>query len=507
MYSYVIIDDEKLIRLGLISRVNEIETEKFTCVGQAANGAEGLQLIEEVNPDIVITDMKMTKMDGIEFLQRLSEERPGIPVIVISGYKAFDYMSQAIEQGVVGYVLKPFSTEEIEKQLLKAVTKLEQQRKVAQMQEKVDDLELQMEGKEILQLILKPWQIVKESENPNFTNQWHILISICTNKPEFMNVLRKSADAGFGDAISLCLEDPTDFGQYFVLCSGEKEQIQNVLHNMDFFLDRMKLKTFGYKFFAAIGQPIFGFENLNSSYQKNEKMTRDIYLNKDYQVFFEENYSYDRKTIVTEEDLKDAMLAMKHNKERKAKSFDSLFSRFDIEKYTLRDIGYAVKKILARVDAWALQNQVETDDIMSVFYRRYRYQTNLEKMEKEIMGYINLIAMSIERKNGSEEYVYENMTDYIRNHYDEKITLQTLAEQFFVSPTWCSNILKERMNKSLPVYLTELRIARAKELLDDTDLSVDQISGEVGYPNSKYFFRTFKQMTTFTPIEYRNRRK
>ena len=61
----------------------------------------------------------MAKMDGVEFLQRLQQEQPGIPVIVISGYKAFDYMNQAIEHGVVGYVLKPFSSEELEKQLLK----------------------------------------------------------------------------------------------------------------------------------------------------------------------------------------------------------------------------------------------------------------------------------------------------------------------------------------------------------------------------------------------------
>ena len=115
--------------------------------------------------------------------------------------------------------------------------------------------------------------------------------------------------------------------------------------------------------------------------------------------------------------------------------------------------------------------------------------------------------MSVERKNGSSEYIYESMIKYIDGHYDEKITLQTLAEQFYVSAAWCSNILKLKTNKSLPVYLTEIRISRAKELLDDTDMSVDQISREVGYPNPKYFFRTFKQMTTFTPIEYRNRRK
>lgn len=507
MYTYVIIDDEKLIRWGLISKVGEIESEIFECIGQASNGAEGLEVIGEVNPDIVITDMKMARMDGVEFLQKLSEIKPGIPVIVISGYKAFDYMNQAIEQGVIGYVLKPFSTKEIEKQLLKAVSRIEQQRNVAKMQEKVDTIERQTEGKEILQFITKPWQEENKIAGRDFSDQWHILVNICTNKPEFMNILWKCVNESMGESISLCLDDPADPGQYFMLCSGTQTEILNSKKNVENLLDKLKLKARGYKLFVSIGKEIYGLTDLNKLYQKNEKMMRDVFLTRNFQVFNEDTYSYTRKDIYTDDNLRDVMVALKYNKEKKDLILKKFFQGFNIEKHTLRDIGFAVKMLLSRVDDWALQNQIETDDIMGVFYKRYRCQSNLEKMEKEVSGYINLITMSVERKNGSSEYIYESMIKYIDGHYDEKITLQTLAEQFYVSAAWCSNILKLKTNKSLPVYLTEIRISRAKELLDDTDMSVDQISREVGYPNPKYFFRTFKQMTTFTPIEYRNRRK
>ncbi len=234
---------------------------------------------------------------------------------------------------------------------------------------------------------------------------------------------------------------------------------------------------------------------------------RDVYLNRNCRIFYEESYRYNKKNIFSEDDYKDIMVALKYGKEGKARALNSFFGSLSVEKYSLRDMGHAVRKLLARVDDWALQNQVETDDIMGVFYRRYRFQSNLEKMQKEISGYINLIAMSIERKSCGDDYVYENMIRYIQEHYDEKITLQVLADHFYVSSVWCSNILRERMNKSLPTYLTDIRIARAKELLDDTEMSVEKISREIGYPNPKYFFRMFKQMTTFTPIEYRNRRK
>ena len=109
MYTYVIIDDEAIIRKGLISRISSITSEEYRCVGEAANGIQGLSLIKENKPDIIITDMKMGRMGGEELLQRLSSVAPDIPVIVISGYKNFDYVKTAIEKNAVGYLLKPFS--------------------------------------------------------------------------------------------------------------------------------------------------------------------------------------------------------------------------------------------------------------------------------------------------------------------------------------------------------------------------------------------------------------
>ena len=128
MYRYIIVDDEVLIRKGLISKIKDITSIQIACAGEAANGIEGLALIEAEDPDIIITDMKMTKMDGMEFLEKIAERYPDKPIIVISGYKAFDYVSKAIEKKAVGYVLKPFSTEEIEKQLAKAIAQIEQQK-------------------------------------------------------------------------------------------------------------------------------------------------------------------------------------------------------------------------------------------------------------------------------------------------------------------------------------------------------------------------------------------
>ena len=86
---------------------------------------------------------------------------------------------------------------------------------------------------------------------------------------------------------------------------------------------------------------------------------------------------------------------------------------------------------------------MDTDDIMAVFYQRYHFLDNLEKIEKEISGYVNLISLSIRRKSYGSEYLYERMYQYIQENYYKKITLQTTADLFYVSAAQCSSILKE----------------------------------------------------------------
>ena len=91
MYSYVIIDDEELIRKGTVKKL-EILKDQVQCIGEAANGKSGIQLIEQLHPDFVILDMQMPEMDGMELLPYLAEHYPDLQLIVISGYRDFDYI-------------------------------------------------------------------------------------------------------------------------------------------------------------------------------------------------------------------------------------------------------------------------------------------------------------------------------------------------------------------------------------------------------------------------------
>lgn len=154
MYSYIVIDDEVIIRKGLIKKISDIEGSRYECVGEAENGLKGLELVKEKNPDIIITDMKMNKMDGVQFLETLRDSRLEQPVIVISSFKDFEYMHKAIESRVIGYVLKPFSSEEIGRQLQKAVEEIESRSQIETIEAKMHLLDLEDKNRGLQDLIM-----------------------------------------------------------------------------------------------------------------------------------------------------------------------------------------------------------------------------------------------------------------------------------------------------------------------------------------------------------------
>ena len=124
MYTYIVIDDESLIRKGTIKKLQPME-DRITCIGEADNGKAGIELIQEVHPDIVILDMQMPIMGGKELLPYLAENYPDMPLIVISGYRDFDYVKQAISAAAIDYILKPFSKEAIQDCISRAIERLE----------------------------------------------------------------------------------------------------------------------------------------------------------------------------------------------------------------------------------------------------------------------------------------------------------------------------------------------------------------------------------------------
>ena len=509
MYLYIIVDDEAIIRKGLISKIGDITSMDISCVGEAADGVEGLKLIEEVNPDIIITDMKMRKMDGMEFLDRVSEKYPDKPIIVISAHKAFSYVNKAIEKRAVGYVLKPFSTEEIEKQLLSAIQQIEQQKNLLRLTEKVATYEQKKEQDILFEVILEPWNESMEEKliEKNFsTKDFYLLISVNTLAPGCASRIEQICSEYLQQIPYIVLDNPVNKSQCFLLMSVKEESLVNKMtvkaEHISLHLQRALV---GFSIYLCISEVFQGMWKLNRCYASNDKMLRKTHLGDKGRILHAEDISKSETAIYNDEYLKHIFIKLKYHKETAAEVLHDFFNGISIQKHTLGDIGAVCEKIIGMVNNYAVQRGVGTDDIMEVFYRRYLFCESIEKMQKEISGYITLILNSIEMQENKQENLLGLMEKYIKNNYHNKLTLQNLSEELFLTPEYCSKLLKSQLNKSFNEYISEIRIDKARELLRETNLSVENISDEIGYSNPKYFFKIFKKLTHYSPMEYRNK--
>ena len=125
MYTYIVADDEIIVRKGTIAKLDALSDE-LVCAGEAGNGLQALDLLAEKRPDILITDMYMPEMNGLALLRTVSEKWPDVQIIVISGYKDFEYARQALSARAVDYLLKPFCREDIQRAAMRAMEKLEE---------------------------------------------------------------------------------------------------------------------------------------------------------------------------------------------------------------------------------------------------------------------------------------------------------------------------------------------------------------------------------------------
>lgn len=507
-YRYIVVDDEILIRKGLISKIEEFSSLSAECAGEAANGLEGLRLIEEVDPDIIITDMKMKKMDGVEFLERVGEQYADKPIIVISGYKAFDYISKAIEKRAVGYVLKPFSTEEIGKQMLKAAEQIEKQKKLILLEEKAEYLEQKKSHEVLINVISEPWidgmeeELLAKGYDPE---EYCLLVSIYTQYKQFEQKAKEICGKYLNDIKYEIIPKNSGYALSFLLLHCKNERLVEKMEMKAVHIAGVLKKDIPPKIFICIDKPIRGYGGLHGSFLNNEKLVRSIRL-ADKSVLIRESKEKN-EDIWDSEQIQDIFLKMKCNHGQARLHMENYFNKMDIEEHTFEQIGAACEYMLQKVNRYALQLGVDIDDIMGVFYKRYLFCEDLEKMKNEISGYVALIFNSIRMKTPDEELLFLSIRDYIKSNYHKKLTLSSIASNFYVSNVYCSNLLKEKLNKSFNEYVSELRIEKAKQLLRDTKISAEGISEEIGYLNPKYFYKVFKKTTGKTPIEFREKEK
>ncbi len=499
MIKLVIVDDESSTIRGIKRMINRQQTG-FVVVGEAMNGLEGIRTALDILPDVIITDIRMPKLNGIEMMKQIKDKLPDTKFVVLSGYGEFNYAQEAIKVGAIDYLLKPISSKNFYPLLDKIKSIIDTEKN------NIKELSRIQAEKELQNLLftgeIGTNEIIIKNKKYNIeiiTLEREILDN---NSKLFVETLEKRIELKKGILhlidknkilILVCDEALNDIVEFnFIILNDAKKVNANIKINgiksscrtnniqamyekllefeqLNFYFDdRCGVRYFEGKELTNINIELLGnlleVDTIVDLVQKND-VDKVIELFKKVILFFEINR-------VKVNDVKLYIYDVTRNVVDKLLVYDMILE------YQLIAMDKDIQKILI------VENKKDLEDLLLNIF-------NKTKNSKE------------DNLDISKKKVVSDIKKYIRKNFDKDIGLNDVADFINLNPKYVSDLFKKEAGINYVNYLRKIRIIHSKELLEHSNLKIYEISTKVGYKTSKHFIRVFKNETGFTPNEYR----
>lgn len=519
MYTYLIIDDEALIRKGTIKKISPMSD--VSCIGEAGNGKEGLRLVEELSPDFVILDMQMPEMDGMELLPLLAERHPDLPLIVISGYRDFDYIKQAISANAIEYILKPFSREDIQKCIQKVLDRLEQRERLKHSilnseQEKEEAhyaLDMQMLRDLIMGYHKGSAKLTSKKLNFINSNLNLILLTLCFSRAISERTMRDwLGTTEFGSfVIYLSSTDHSTLGFLILfLPAGMAQPVGNVTRDI---LNELRVWLEGQdiRMAAGISQVHTDLSELPEVYAETSQALNQRPICAGGNEHQDDYYYYHGDASpkpLTWSRTEEFLYLMDSGKEREVSALvGELFNYYQsLPHCTLADAKYHCylltencRQILSSYLDVA-SDRKSTGSIQNIVNHIFSLE---ELREYHVRLFANLAAAIHPYTVYAVDDLIEKIQIYIRRNYQKNLTQELISSIFSINRSYFSTLFKAQTGEKFVDYLNKVRIRKSEELLTSTNYKMYQIARAIGYDNVKYYFRVFKKYNGMTPEQFR----
>ncbi|MCD7837057.1 MAG: helix-turn-helix domain-containing protein, partial [Lachnospiraceae bacterium] len=502
-------------------------------------GEVAYPLIQKTRPDILITDIKMPFMDGLELSRLVKEEMPMIKILILSGYEEFEYAREAINIGIAGYLLKPVSGS----QLLAAVKKVgaiveeeRLQRELLHKFERDREENTQLARQRLFRSLVSGEKTVsallnegKEIGMALAANRYNIVLfriffggETAGGYSEKQNVLAQQIEEMTEKMEEVLTVDLGMEGWAFIL----KETGAMTLEETEaVFLDWLQamVREAGdeLQYFGGVGRPVCRLSEMSQCYESACRAFAYRYLAERNQIVRDDEHPV---YSVNDGEVSLSSLNVKNIDRRVVESFlktgvkseitlflDKYFESLGewnvqsllFRQYVTMDIYFAVVSMLEQLgyaSDLVTERFGDLQEIMSVILTTTRTREFL----------INLIDMAIELRETVSRKKYVSLLKEARtyieqNYYNENISLNTVAASVNLSPNHFSTIFSQEMGQTFIEFLTYVRMEKAKELLRSTSMKTAEIGSAVGYKDSHYFSYLFKKTQECTPREFRSR--
>ncbi|PWU66824.1 response regulator transcription factor [Gracilibacillus dipsosauri] len=494
LYKVLIVDDEMLIRQGIINYI-DWEKEGYQIIGEAANGEEALALLEKERPDIIITDIVMPEMDGIELVKIAKEKNPAVNIIILSSFENFDYVRTTFQHGIADYILKPKLNA---KELIQTLNNITIGSKEPKQQE-IQSIEEQ------LKKILQGYQpkLSKTQWKKSLPYNQFLLVSIILEqedslfKTSLLEEYTKKPDVAVYD-ISV------NEKEFLLLYNFEKYELSSIKKSILHFKDKFMYTNHTW----LIAAPFSSLENLQQCYQDHlGKLKHYLFYLPEKKYIIYDQLPHDHESELNF-DLNQFIFLFKR------KEFDDAFS-YLTEHITILRKQYS--RDVFEFKSW-LENII-FNSIVLLGNMKYEI-TNLEESKYQYFARINeandaeeAIAIFHEFLEKVKSIVHLDrdeqspnmrmLLNYIDSHYAEHLTLKILADHFHFNPSYLSNYFSTHHEEGFSEYLSKVRIKKSMEILETSKVSIAMVSEMVGYSDPSYFCKVFKKSTGLSPSQYR----
>lgn len=526
----MVIDDEPIVPQALRALI-PWEEHGFTWLPPVDNGEEALELIKRDKPDLLLLDCRMPGKTGLELLEEIHARELPVKSVILSGHDEFTYAQQAIKLGAIDYLLKPPDLE----QLLNVVVSVKQQWE--------EEQKLKSQLKDHLPLIRFRF-LTSLLEGASFnddlfaekTEFLHIPLRI---GPVYLAVIELEEDPDFPKdysyedqqlmnfaVMNIAEETLAAWPDKFLMCPGHNRFV--LLANVTpadkarFRDDLRRLANNlrgALRYMVMIGVSVHGMSLNNegkSLYQSARTALEYKYYTGPNEIVFVEDLEWENavspnQKLPSSTPVDEALqLALKiGNPEQLAHWLHDFVQHLKSSDYPVQVTkSIALQHMVVAADSLAAMHpKLTLDELLPAGQITRFFETStLEQLSEEMRRYLDaLLRRTLDLRKVGKNAIVEKTKRFIEEHFRENVTLETAAQEVYLSPVYLSFLFKQVEGVNLSDYLTEIRLAEAKRLLVETSLKTYEVALCSGYQDEKYFSRLFKKRTGLTPTEYRNR--
>lgn len=507
MFRVLLIDDEPNALEGMKLLINWQELG-FEICGTCSNGMEGLQMIQQLAPDLVVTDVRMPLMDGLEMIaaaQRLTSK--AVKFAIMSGYSEFEYAQKAMHYGIHHYLLKPMIAEEATEELKEIYNQLKQETEIKNFHQMVS-------YEEVVALItnLLNEETEDKSSNPLLTelsaakNEWNFVL--LETKQGMKAELREATVKFIAEHEAMFLIDleSRSFGVVYG-CSPNSDQDESI-HLLFSELSRHS----GPRTFMSVGASEQTLFQVGNCYRTAREAMQ-------YTFYYEDNTPY-----ISYDDIRNRHFTYQYDQIRHTDAIAQaievvdkvrLRQAIDSAANSFRELLVA-PKIIHKVVIHIIYNVIgsirETNEAQAeVLIEKYKGTEVLNRVIT-LSETINIllsfgeesIDLLLEDQRVNSQGIVQEINDYIHEHYRERLSIKKLAEIFYMHPAYLGQLLIKKNGMNFNELLHNLRIEEAAGLLRRHQLKNNQIAEHVGYSNYDHFLKQFEKRMKMSPKEYKS---